>query len=152
AATRDALAVEVTRLRETTAGLAEVCHERQGTLDRLSARLAEHRGQAAKAQAELAQLQTRHSGTSERAAGLEELEKRLEGLSAGVKQLLAEAQSATGGPLKQIRGLVADLLQVSFENAPLVELALGDLAQCLVVADGHQWTAHLQSAAQLEGR
>src|SRR4029079_11733939 len=88
----------------------------------------------------------------QRSAVLEELEKRLEGLSAGVKQVLSQVQSGEAGPYKQIRGLVADLINVNFETAPLVEVALGEMAQCLVVADGRELVAHLRERATLAGR
>ena len=58
----------------------------------------------------------------------------------------------TPGRSRQIRGLVADLVHVNFETAPLVEVALGEMAQCLVVADGRELVAHLRESATLAGR
>jgi len=90
---------------------------------------------------------------SQRTCGrLEELEKRLEGVSAGVKQLLVEARATSTGPLAEIRGLVADLLRVSVDDAPLVEIALGETAQCLVVASSTPWLDYLADAPTLAGR
>ncbi|MEX0675564.1 MAG: chromosome segregation protein SMC, partial [Pirellulales bacterium] len=152
AAARESLELDVARKRETVGRLAESCHEKQTDLEQLQATLAEHRALEAAAQQELGHLRERASGARERAAVLEELEKRLEGLGAGVKQLLSDARSATSGPLTQIRGLVADLLHVNFETAPLVEVALGEMAQCLVVADGRQWLVQWQDLPTLGGR
>lgn len=81
----------------------------------------------------LSAQQGRHSGVSERAAVLDELEERQEGLSAGVTRVLAQAREASSGPLQEIRGLVADLLGASVEDAPLVDAALGDRSQLIVV-------------------
>ncbi len=67
---------------------------------------------------------------------LGELEKRLEGVSAGVKEVLLLAKEQPDGPFQQVRGMLADLLQVSVESAALVEVALGERAQYLVVAPG----------------
>jgi chromosome segregation protein len=152
AAARDALADHVAELRATLAELEPRVRERHDSLDEVGRQLAQNRRQMALAQKEVSQLRQRHSGATERAAVLEELEKRLEGLSAGVKQLLLQAQGATAGPLGQIRGLVADLLHVNFETAPLVEVALGEMAQCLVVDGGRAWVSQLQEAASLAGR
>ncbi len=79
------------------------------------------------------------------------MEKRLEGVSAGVKQVLAQAPGQ-GGVFGKIHGLVADLLQVNFETAPLVEVALGELAGCLVVAGGRELVEQLQGPTALAGR
>jgi chromosome segregation protein len=85
---------------------------------------------------------------------LEGLEKALEGLGTGVREVLrlvdedlrSTIEDDTGvettslfanvrSPLSNIVGLVADLLTVPREVAPLVELALGDAAQRFVVRD-----------------
>ena len=152
ATTREALAVEVQRLQSSVDELAQDCQHRQAELQQVQSQLAGERRQAAQLQRQLSALRQRHSGATERAAVLEELEKRLEGLSAGVKQVLMQVQSATAGPFQEVRGLVADLLHVNFETAPLVEVALGEMAQCLVVAGGRDLVAHLQESSSLSGR
>ena len=152
AATRETLAVEVQRLQTSVDELAQDCEHRHAELQQVQSQLADERRQAAQVQRQLSALRERHCGATERAAVLEELEKRLEGLSAGVKQVLMQVQSATAGPFQEVRGLVADLLHVNFETAPLVEVALGEMAQCLVVAGGRDLVAHLQESSSLSGR
>jgi chromosome segregation protein len=152
AVARDTLAGEVEQSRAKSADLNEACAGRHGELHDVQAQLAENRRQAAKAHEQLGHLRERYSGASERAAVLEELEARLEGISAGVKQVLIQAQGASTGPLSQIRGLVADLLHVNFESAALVEVALGEHAQCLVATGGRDLAGHLRSAPWLAGR
>ncbi len=152
ATARDTLTIEVERLRAATEELAARCQSQHGELQRVQAQLSDDRREASTLARQLGQLRQRHSGATERAAVLEELEKRLEGLSAGVKQVLVQSQGAQAGPYSQIRGLVADLLNVNFETAPLIEAALGELAQCLVVAGGRELVDHLQSSASLAGR
>ena len=95
-------------------------------------------------QEELAAQQSRHSAVSERTALLTELERRQEGISEGVSQLLQQARNATSGVLRDIRGLVADVIQVDLENAPIVDAALGLSAQCIIV-DGSQLMTALKS-------
>ena len=70
-----------------------------------------------------------HTGASERAAVLEELERRQEGLTAGVKEVLQQAANRDAVAFRNVHGLVADLFQVSVEMAPLLEVALGPAAQ-----------------------
>ena len=152
AAGRDALTAEVEQSRDKAEKLATLCQQRHAELQQVQLQLAENRPQAARLQQQLGQLRQRASGATERAAVLEELEKRLEGLSAGVKQVLRQAQGAEAGAFREIRGLVADLMHVNFETAPLVEAALGELAQCLVVAGGRELVDHLQTSASLAGR
>jgi chromosome segregation protein len=95
------------------------------------------------AQRELASLRERLSGASERAALLAELENRAEGLNVGVKEILKQASDNPEGPFQQVRGLLADLLQVSVESAALVDLALGERAGFLVVTSGEELSKYL---------
>ena len=59
-------------------------------------------------QNELSELRQRHSGAAERAAVLEELVDRQEGLSAGVKEVLARAANPADPVFRTVCGLVAD--------------------------------------------
>ncbi|MBX7168745.1 MAG: chromosome segregation protein SMC [Pirellulales bacterium] len=88
------------------------------------------------------------SAAQARAAVLDELEQRLEGLGAGVKEILLAARSAEPGPWSQIVGLVADLIRVKVELAPVIEVALGERAQHLVVADGAELWDQLAAGQQ----
>ena len=72
-----------------------------------------------KRQAELAGHLT---GARQRIELLEELEQRLEGLTAGAKEVLHLARSNPQGPFGRLRGVVADLLHV---DADTVVLAFG---------------------------
>jgi len=152
AGARDHATSEVAAAREAVNRLDAECAAKRVELEQQQTALSAHRRAATAAQAQLGKLRERHSGARERCGVLEELEKRLEGVSAGVKQVLAQAQSPAAGPFSQIRGLVADLLHVNFETAPLVEVALGEMAQCVVVAGGRELVAHLRQSAALAGR
>lgn len=118
----------------------EELHQAQ---DEAQDRLSEHRQSRAVRQNELVELRHRHSSAAGRAALLEELEKRYEGLSPGVKEVLSCARGPEPGPFRQVCGLVADLLRVSVEAAPLIEVALGDLAEYIVVRPGRELLDHL---------
>ncbi|MEX2114381.1 MAG: chromosome segregation protein SMC [Pirellulales bacterium] len=151
-AARQTVSDEVAACRRVLAELEPSCQSKQDELQVVRRTLAENRKATSDLHKQLGQLRERQSGATERASVLEELEKRLEGLSAGVKQLLVLAQDAGEGPLRHIRGLVADLLHVNFETAPLVEVALGEMAGCLVVAGSREVIDHLQQSGSLAGR
>jgi chromosome segregation protein len=137
--TRDVLVAQVTQQNEQLTGA-------QG-------RVAERRQQSAARQVELAQFQQRRSGLVERIAVLEELEKRYEGVSPGVKEVLTLARNAPTGPFRPICGLVADLLRVSVESAQLIEIALGEKAQHVVVGPGEELIEYLKAhSTRLAGR
>jgi chromosome segregation protein len=126
--------------------LAQLQAERETLLARIEVRnadlaaarqaLAASRELLALRQKELAGWRERLTGAVERAAVLAELENRLEGVSAGVKEVLRQAREQSDGPFQQVRGMLADLLQASVESAALVEVALGERAQHIVVAPG----------------
>ena len=80
----------------------------------------------------LTELTTQHAGMTQRAEVIEELEKSLEGINAGAKEILKLAQSASG-PTESVIGLVADLVSVNVQHAALVDVALGDIAQYILV-------------------
>ena len=122
---------EAQRRETVAAGEAESL---QAELARLSQDLAETRRLHAGRQDDLAQLQSRRRGLSERMSLLEELERTLEGLGAGVKEALARIKANPSGPLGKIRGVLADLIAVRVEHAAAIDVALGDAAQALVVS------------------
>jgi chromosome segregation protein len=102
---------------------------------------------------ELTTLRTRHSGMSERMAILEEFVRGQEGLSAGVKEVLARAANPEDAPFRAVRGLVADLIDVKIEAAPLVEIALGPAAQYVVAEpDGELFSFLHREGQRLSGR
>ncbi len=94
------------------------------------------REQLAEIREHLVQRQHRLSASRERAAVLEELEQNREGLTDGVREMLEVAQQATEDWHGEIEGLVADLLHVGVDLAPLVDIALGESAQHVVLNGG----------------
>ncbi|MGI9428374.1 MAG: AAA family ATPase, partial [Bythopirellula sp.] len=102
-------------------------------LDDADAKLRDDRRRLAQSQREKAELQDRLTAGQARATVLEELERRLDGLSSGAKEVLRLAREQPNGPFGKVRGLVADLLHVDADTASLVETALGHLANALVI-------------------
>ena len=151
--TMDTLQQELDQLRRTreqavqrTEHLAQRAAEAQD-------RLAELRRRQSDEQNQLSELRQRHSATAERASVLDELVRRHEGLSAGVKEVLARAADPTDTVFRSVCGLVADVFHVSVEAAPLVEIALGQASQHVVVNQSVELLNFLQSeSSRLGGR
>jgi len=148
-----ALAGELEALRRQRDELSGALGQEAEALAAAGRQLAESQEQLAAQHRELAALGQRHSGVAERVALLEELERRQEGLTAGVKEVLARAAAPESGPLGTVCGLVADLLSASVEVAPLVEVALGAAAQHVVAVPTPELLDFLRDHAQrLAGR
>ena len=81
---------------------------------------------------ELHEHTAQRAGISQRAKVIEELEQTLEGINAGAKELLKRAQDSDQSE-NEILGLVADLVSVNVQHAALVDVALGDIAQYVLV-------------------
>ncbi|MDY0169904.1 MAG: chromosome segregation protein SMC [Thermoguttaceae bacterium] len=129
----DRLAAELADLKQQELLLAEESQSRHEASKAAASRLAEVNAGLARGQSHRQSLAQQHSAAAERAALLEELEQRQEGLGAGVKEVLAAAGRPDPGPYRAVCGVLADLLQVSVEVAPLIEVALGHTAQYVVV-------------------
>ncbi len=147
------VAAELDSLRHRRDELAQDVQSQQELRQAAEQQLARDQRELAIRQDELAALRQRRSGVAERAAVLEELQRRQEGLTAGVKEVLAKAAGSDAGPLRAVHGLVADLLSVSVEMAPLIEVALGPAAQHVVAQPGPELLEFLgQNAPRFAGR
>ena len=121
--------------------LSEARHQ----FDQLQSDLGSH-------QENLANLTTQHAGLSQRAEVIEELEKRLEGINAGARELLQRAKMDRNGPLAEVVGLVADLIKVNVQHAGIVDVALGEAAQYVVVNGTELINLVAQEKIRFQGR
>ncbi len=135
------------------AELEQQLAERAERAEHLQRKLAQNRRLLARRQEDLAQLRGRRRGVGERAAVLEELENKREGIMPGVRQLLEAARASDGDPVMgEVRGIVADLVRADVRLAALVDAALGPASQ-LVVVSGTQLLERIQSGQLvLQGR
>lgn len=101
---------------------------------------------------EVALQRARLEGVGERATLLDELERRNEGLTAGVQQVMARARREPDGVLGDVVGLVADTMEVPMQWAPLVDAALGPIAQYVVLRDDRALQAIAAGQIRLAGR
>lgn len=153
ATARDELNIHLEALREHETELSQRVKAETEELTQAQQKLQERREQRSNVQGELSQLRGRHTGTSQRISLLKDLEQRHEGVGPGVKQVLQAVRAEPNGVFSSVRGLVADLMQVSVETAPLIEVALGEMAQYVVISDSHGVLEFLTSDDQdLAGR
>ena len=101
---------------------------------------------------EIAALKVRLQGVAERINVLEDLQRRQEGVSGGVRSLLEMLRFRDEGPLSDVIGLVADLLQTEVHAAPLVDAALGERTQYAIVRGDRLQQAIMNGEIQLAGR
>ena len=124
-------------LTQRQVGAEQRAAETDSALEQANVAVESLEAELGESQQNLAELRTRFAGVSQRAKLIEELEKRLEGVQAGTRELLQQARTASQGPLASVLGLVADFVQVNIQHAALVDAALGQIAQYVVLAD-HQ--------------
>jgi chromosome segregation protein len=152
---QDVLAVLAThdaRLAELEAAeqeQGEVVAEHQERLDEQQSELEKNRRLHAERLDDLSHLRGRHRGAEERLALLQDLERRREGLEAGVRDLLdsARLRNELG-----VRGLVADCISAPPDVAQLIDLALGELSQAVLVEGDHARDRILRGAVETKGR
>ena len=98
------------------------------------------------------EVRDRRTALASRIDVLENLQRRHEGLEGGVRQAL-ERRSSGDSVWRPVLGVLAERLEVSVELADLVELALGPIAQALIVRSSQDLSAELIAAARaLPGR
>jgi chromosome segregation protein len=135
---RDAQAEELAGHERAEAERAAEAQAHEAALRTAEERLANVRRELDRADKQHRQLEARLTRTRERIAVLSELEERLEGLAGGVQEVLRLVENDAQTPLGEVRGLVADLFHVDVDSAPLVEMALGEQTQFIVVASSHR--------------
>jgi chromosome segregation protein len=129
---RQAEQLEQTRAAEVQ--LAEEVNTQAAKLETAEVQLADNRRVLTRRQEELAVLQGKSAGAVQRARVLEELERQHAGLSSGVQEVLDQVRRAPQELAGETHGLVADLIEAPVEVAPLVDVALGEAAQHVVLS------------------
>lgn len=101
----------------------------------------------------LVEVRERRSAAQARLTVLEDLEVKQEGIGIGVREILQRAKTSDFPPWNGIIGSVADLLDVDLENAALLEVALGNRAQLIVMHDLDPMIDYLKrGSVRIDGR
>jgi len=127
---------ELTRAEASEKELDTAANECLRKLESAQREVAENRRIQARRQQEIAEMSGVLAGVRERISMLEDWESRREGVGSGVKEVLMLARQSPRGAFAEVRGLVADFIQAGVELAPLVDVALGDVAQYVLVDGG----------------
>lgn len=134
--------------RQLQSRLEEALHEQAGAQLNVNQQLQ----QVEQLREEQSRCETQVAAATERANVLEEVERRAEGIGAGTKDLLAQASAQPSGALSEVCGMVADLIEVKVEMAPLIDAALGERAQFVVVSGGRLLRSLSDGSMRLRGR
>ncbi len=128
---------ELKQIAEETERLRKEEETRDGDLKKARENFESLKDELESGKERLNALTNQQAGMTQRSEVIQELENALEGVNAGAQALLKEAKTSSAGHLQEIIGLVADLVSVNVQHAGIVDVALGDKAQYLVV-DGRQ--------------
>ena len=102
---------------------------------------------------QIAMARERHSAMHSRRELLDDLQRNMEGVGAGVRKVLDwKKQDDAPSWLDSVAGLVADLFDVEVDHAKIIEAALGGYDQSLVVTEGEVFLAHRTQLGELPGR
>jgi len=158
---RDAqITAELRDLLERKSELESRRGEIESLIEAEMLRLEEKKHEAARVQGmqadlvrELTAAKELRSGLASRRQLLADLEQKMEGVGEGVRQLLAaKVESPDDAALACIEGMVADLFEAELLHAPVVEAAVGDQDQFLVVGDTEAFLAEPSRFDRLAGR
>jgi len=157
AARRSALEHAVEALSRAGATLQQRLGTARDQAAGIDQRRQELRTAAEQLQAALSGLQVQRSDFTARIDVLEDLDRSLDGLDIGVREVLSRLSDETQverttALLTEVVGLVADLFTVPRETAPLIDLALGDAAQHFVIRDASKLDELLAMLDPLTGR
>ena len=102
---------------------------------------------------ELGRAKERRSALDSRREVLQDLQHRREGVGTAVRRLLERKAKGDGGrALEGVEGIIADILEVDVSDALVVEAALGEAAQYVVIGSGRSLIEFPQEFCDLPGR
>ena len=101
---------------------------------------------------ENASLNARIEGITERFNVLQDLQRRQEGISGGVRTILEKLRESSHPLSENLHGIVADCFDVDTKVAPLIDAALGERSQFLVVTGAHLQEAILDGSIDIDNR
>ena len=139
-------------LHEIVEQLRESLQQREHQLAEAKNRKSSRTKQLTEFNKKLSEQKQKQSGMREKMLLLEELIRKHEGISPGVREVLQQSHDPQS-PFRHAFGILADLLRVDFETASLIELALGTHAQHIVVSPKGELFRHIEkNAANFAGR
>jgi chromosome segregation protein len=166
---RDAqIATELEASLEQKAQFGRRLREVESLIAEETRRLEEKKQEAARVNAvrqglveELAHAKERRSALKSRRELLTDLQRKMDGVGAGVRRVLDAVRrggegdqggSPNAAPYAKVIGLLADIFETDIEHAAIIEAALGDWDQHLLVSAGELLLDHSELFSDLPGR
>jgi len=149
---RDEAEKEAAIAEKRVSSLEENIEQAAKEAELAEAKLSDSRRTLERRREEVSALKVRLQGVSERLSMLQDLHRRQEGVSGGVRSIL-ESLSNEDHPLaKSMLGIVAESFEVDMHVAPLIDAALGTRSQYLIVEGGQLQEAILGGSLSIESR
>lgn len=139
------------RLEEKLQIIKELLNDCRGQLEEQRQQLAKVNQEKLSCSEDLAAAKEYRSGLLSRQQLLADLEVKLEGVDQGVRQIL-QAKKQDESKFYYVKGMVADLLRAEIKYAAIIDAALADKAQHLVVTDSEAILQDQENLQELKGR
>jgi len=127
------LLTEKAQYKSRLADIKKVLAELEKNLDSKRKEAEQNEAQKAAEQKRLANNKESRSALSSELAVLKDMEQRLEGLKAGVKDILEKSKEPGGDRYNYVEGILADIISANIEYAGAVEAALEGKTDTVVV-------------------
>ncbi|TWU35248.1 Chromosome partition protein Smc [Novipirellula aureliae] len=137
---------------ERVASLEEKIEQAAKEAELAEAKLSDSRRTLERRREEVSALKVRLQGVSERLSMLQDLHRRQEGVSGGVRSILESLRNENHPLAKSMFGIVAECFEVDMHVAPLIDAALGSRSQYLIVEGGQLQEAILSGSLSIESR
>jgi len=147
------LTASQTQLDRQAGEIARQIEDRAGQLDQKKQEASRLDHQRNDINQQLAAAKEYRSGLLSRKQLLSDLEQQFEGVDAGVREVLQRKQQDPGRTaFSYIKGMVADLIAVDVSNAKLIETAIGEYDQYLIVEDSQAFFNDAETFDEFPGR
>ncbi|MDR2763075.1 MAG: chromosome segregation protein SMC [Planctomycetaceae bacterium] len=149
---REELSLQYNELKDAIDNIEDTVKQKKEQLRHSRERKNRRTNELAQLMHDLSEQKQRQSGIRERVSVLEDLINKNEGVNPGVREVLQQSRDPKS-PFRHVYGLVADLLHADVESASLIDLALGQNSQYVVVSPKGELFRHIErNAAQFAGR
>jgi len=152
----ETLLAEAISESQTAAERVEVADKRISQIVReieiADAKLQESRRTFERRREEVSALRIRLQGLTERRSVLDDLQRRQEGISGGVRTILDQLAHVSSPLTQQLHGIVADSFEVDVKVAPLIDAALGERSQYVIVSGGELQSAITNGTLAIDSR
>ena len=145
--------VKKNTLEQRVSELSTLAQQHESSLAQKSSEATHAKQRVAELSAELGELRERRSGLRTQKHLLDELDRKMEGVGAGVRAILdLKTSRPDDESLASVYGMIGELFTSDMEHAAVIEAALGDFDQQLVMAGADTLNTCRQHCGELPGR